>query len=108
MPQQSVRIADQRINGPDREPAYRSRRWQACRVVVVMGAEVIGDDLACGGDFAANPTDRADQLGHGARSGRRITNYVARRRRVLVPNGLGRQTSIDHRVQARLAGSHTQ
>ena len=60
------------------------------RVVVVMSSAVLGDDLGGTGDFAADPADRADQLGDGVLGGDRVVED----RGTQCPSGLARKAPV--------------
>jgi hypothetical protein len=72
MPEQSVRVADQRVeqhlSGLCVVPGDRG----FTRIVIVMGGAVGGDHLTGARHLAADPADRADQLGDGVLGGDRI------------------------------------
>ena len=99
MPQQPVRVADQRIHQllAGRNVVPGDRRFT--RVVVVMGSAVFGDYLAGTGHLAAHSPDRADQLGHGVLGGHCVIEHRGIQRPPRLPR---ERPSLSHHSLDRL------
>ncbi|GFG50268.1 hypothetical protein MAGR_17090 [Mycolicibacterium agri] len=72
MPQQSVRVADQSVDQQVAGVLVVPGDRRLTRIVVIVGGAMLFDHRRGGGNLAAHPPDRGDQLSHGVLRGDRI------------------------------------